>query len=293
MGILTEQNILGNPALGAAVRPGSTKSVAEYAFASMRAAGAPETIINSKFTAPSPYSIDALFGTVTKSGPTVEAGINGDPIVFPDAPTAYGPGPFNSLPDSQQTNLGAAAEVVAGNAPAVESPITQSTMSQTESLFNKEYAGPEPQASGAPVTGYDPRNQYYINKSAGATPEPESMPLPTASPGDAPEPPAESTSSAKSNDGGGFSQMDFMAGMGFGGAITPKAVTQNPQQMLFGSTPAAAGARTSSSDSFDQMEQMMLMASSGKSPKKPSFAKTSGASAKKGSSALMPQNMPF
>ena len=280
MGILTEQNILGNPALGSAVRPGSSRSIAEYAFAVAREATEPSTIINPKFTAPSPYSVDPLFGTVTKAGPTVETGINEDPIVFPDHPSQYGPGPFNQLADQQQTNLGAAAEVVAGNSEAMESPSTQSSMKQLESYYNKQMSRSGPEASGGPTPGYDPRNQYYINKSAGATPEPESMPLPTASPGDAPEPPAESTSSAKSNDGGGFNQMDYMSMMAGGGSITPKATVANPLAYMYPSMPTPPKTQSSSTDSFDQMEHMMFAASSGKKPT-PGGQKTSGASAKK------------
>ena len=262
MGILTEQNILGNPALGSAVRPGSAKSISDYSFAVAREATEPESIINPKFTAPSPYGIDPLFGTVTKTAPPVTEGINGDPIVFPEAPGHYGPGPFNSLPDSQQTNLGGAAEVIAGNAEPVESPVTNSAMTQLESYYNKAYAGPEIQASGAPVTGYDPRNQYYINKSAGATPEPEpeSTALPTTSLGDAPEPPAESTSSAKSNDDGGFNQMDYMSQSAGGGSITPKATVINPMAYMYPSMPPGVGAGTPASPAVGSDEWISAQA---------------------------------
>ena len=276
MGILTEQNILGNPALGSAVRPGSAKSISDYSFAVAREATEPESIINPKFAAPSPYAIDALFGTVTKTAPPVTEGINGDPIVFPEAPGHYGPGPFNSLPDSQQTNLGGAAEVIAGNAEPVESPVTNSAMTQMESYYNKAYAGPEIQASGAPVTGYDPRNQYYINKSAGATPEPGTGTGTAGSHGgswtihgrkgivrglgDAPEPPAESTSSAKSNDDGGFNQMDYMSQSAGGGSITPKATVINPMTYMYPSMPPGVGAGTPASPAVGSDEWISAQA---------------------------------
>jgi len=278
MGILTEQNILGNPTLGSAVRPGSSQLISDYSFAVAREASEPAAIVNPKFTAPSPYGIDPLFGTVTKTAPPVTEGINGDPIVFPQAPGHYGPGPYNPMPDSQQTNLGGAAEVIAGNTEPVESPVTKSAMTQMESYYNREFAGPEIQASGAPVLGFDTDNQYYINKSQSAAPAAESKPVPPASLGDAPEPPAEATPAAKSVDAGA----QYAAMMMGGGYITPKAITAHPWANMYPQAPTPPKTQSSSTDSFNQMEAMMQLMSSGKGSK-PGKQKTSGASAKKSS----------
>ena len=105
-------------------------------------------------------------------------------------------------------------------------------------------------------------NQYYINKSAGATPEPEpeSTALPTTSLGDAPEPPAESTSSAKSNDDGGFNQMDYMSQSAGGGSITPKATVINPMAYMYPSMPPGVGAGTPASPAVGSDEWISAQA---------------------------------
>ena len=171
MGILSEQNILGNPTLSLATRPGSDESAADYAFnAPMVYQMAEGNFINPSFTSPASYSIDKVVGEVTKNNDAGEqTGVDGESITFPEAATQYGPAAGNKLADSQQTNLGAAAEVIAGNADPTENVTTESSMSATESKRNKTVvAGTDTAvASGGATPSYSENHNYSINKSDG------------------------------------------------------------------------------------------------------------------------------
>ena len=87
MGILSQQNILGDPALGEITRPGSDTSAAAYAFQAPMIYQMEEgNIVNPKFMTPSSYSFDKSMGTVTKSDASgAYTGVDGESITFAQA----------------------------------------------------------------------------------------------------------------------------------------------------------------------------------------------------------------
>ena len=237
MGIYSEQNILGDPTLSLATRPGSDQKAADYAFNAPMVYRIAEGNFISSFTSPASYSIDKVMAEVTKNNDTGEqTGINDESITFPEAATQYGPAAGNKLADTQQTNLGAAAEVVAGNSEVVESPSTQSSMTQMESYYNKQTSPSGPEASGGPNPGYDNMNQYYINKASAATPAvegPSALDAPS-SPGGA----SDTLGGAPSNRPHGPSNRPHEpAG---GGNIAPKTIVMSPLERMYSSTPTPA-----------------------------------------------------
>ena len=86
MGILSEQNILGNAGLGEATRPGTDTSAASYAFAGVWRTSMATGVLKSlaTFMAPSEYELEKETGTVTKSMPPATEGVNGEEINFSD-----------------------------------------------------------------------------------------------------------------------------------------------------------------------------------------------------------------
>ena len=170
MGILSEQNILGNPALAIATRPGADTVAADYAFPAPMVYQMEEgNIVNPGFMTPSSYSFDKSVGSVTKSDATgAYTGVDGESITFAEAATQYGPPAGNQLADSQGTNLTSAAEVIAGKAEPVENVTTISSQTATESDRNKTVqAGTGVAvASGAPTPSYSENAIYNINKSS-------------------------------------------------------------------------------------------------------------------------------
>jgi len=170
MGILSEQNILGNPALAITTRPGSDTAAADYAFPAPMVYQMEEgNIVNPGFMTPSSYSFDKSVGSVTKSDATgAYTGVDGENITFAEAVTQYGPPAGNQLADNQGTNLTSAAEVIAGKAEPVENVTTISSQTATESDRNKTV---QPGtgiavASGAPTPSYSENATYNINKSS-------------------------------------------------------------------------------------------------------------------------------
>ena len=232
MCILTEQAMLAIPDLADVTRPGSSMRAAAYAFATARGGSTePETIINPQFVSPSPYSIDQLFGAVTKTAQTASAGINGESLLFDAAPTQYGPGPFNRLADLQQTNLGAAAEVISGKSEATDLPMTPSVATQMSSSWNKEVNQNVPEASGGSVAGYTSNNHYSINKSPSA---------PSVS--DDAAAAALSDLSDEPTSGRPRQSVDKPKAAG-GGCVTPKVRVPNPIAAMLGDIPVATGQR--------------------------------------------------
>ena len=103
MGIYSEQNILGDPTLSLATRPGSDQKAADYAFNAPMVYRMAEGNFISSFTSPASYSIDKVMAEVTKNNDTGEqTGINDESITFPEAATQYGPAAGNKLADTQR-----------------------------------------------------------------------------------------------------------------------------------------------------------------------------------------------
>jgi len=169
MSILSQQNILQNPDLADAPRrPGGVAgSAALYSFANEYVAAEGVAYTSSYFTLPSSYGFDAATMDVTKTPPPTTEGVDGENIL-PDQ-TTYGTAGFNQLPDSQQTNLGAVAEVIAGNEEADGATLPTDTLAN-ESTFNEEVVAGTGEliASGAPTLGHDAENKYDIDKNAAA-----------------------------------------------------------------------------------------------------------------------------
>jgi len=167
MSILSQQNILGNPALAAAPRRegAPANSAALYAFATDYVAEEGVAYTSAYFTLPSSYGFDEATMDVTKTPPPTVEGVDGENIL-PDQ-TTYGTPGFNQLPDSQQTNLGAVAEVIGGNEEVEGATLPTDTLAN-ESTFNDEVipGTGETIASGAPVLGHDAENKYDIDKNA-------------------------------------------------------------------------------------------------------------------------------
>ena len=169
MGILSQQNILGDTSLGEAIRPGTDTSAADYAFQAPMIYQMEEgNIENPKFMTPSSYSFDKSMGTVTKSDATgTYTGVDGESITLQKHKHNTGLLHGNRLADSQGTNLTSAAEVIAGKADLAESATTPSSVTATESDRNKTVTPGTNTAvaSGGDTPTYDEGDKYNINKS--------------------------------------------------------------------------------------------------------------------------------
>ena len=203
MSILSKQNILGNPALVGATRPGKDTLASIYAFATDYVAEDAIKAITPWFVDPKSYSYDAEMEDVTKVDPSdPPEGIDGSTILYDG--TQYGTAGFAKLGDNQQTNLGAAAQVLAGNTEAVHTTLPPDN-SALESTNEKTTVTPGPGAisSGGATEAYSPQQTYSVNKATtdststqpgGFVPSPTQMP-------DGPD--LDSAVAAESNGGGG------------------------------------------------------------------------------------------
>ena len=254
MGILSEQNILGNPALAIATRPGADTAAADYAFPAPMVYQMEEgNIVNPKFMTPSSYSFDKTMGTIVKSDATgTYTGVDGESITFAQAQTQYGPPAGNKLADSQGTNLTSAAEVIAGKAKPIESISTLSSENQAESMRNKTVTPGTgvAVASGGDTVGFSADHKYQdVNKSdwqgdmalATAAAEPAS----TENMGHGSQ--ASDTKKSGPPLSGEGSMESFQEAMQSGGETTPPAQTQNPMYGLMGIDPPGVGAGTTAS----------------------------------------------
>ena len=248
MGILSEQNILGNAGLGEATRPGTDTSAASYAFPAPMVYQMEEgNIVNPKFMTPSSYSFDKATATITKSDASgTYTGDDGESITFAEAALQYGPTAGNKLADSQGTNLTSAAEVIAGKSDPIESVSTLSSETQSESMRNKTVVPGTgvAVASGGDTVGFSADHKYQdVNKSDWQG----DMELATAAAADASDVGMGhgSQASGTKNSGpplsGEGSMESFQEAQQSGGETTPPTQTINPMYALMGTEPPGVG----------------------------------------------------
>ena len=166
MSILSEQNLLAEPTLVEAPRRkgGVAGSAALYSFAHDYQVGEGTAVAHNWFTDPSTYALDEEILEVAKLPRPTVTGVDGESIL---QGTQYGNPGFAAASDTQQTNLGAVAQVLAGKEEAVKPTLPTDTLAN-ESIFNKETgADTAPVASGGATQGYTEQNYYTVNKSAG------------------------------------------------------------------------------------------------------------------------------
>ena len=277
MGILSEQNILGNPSLGEVSRPGIDRigSVADYAFAGVWRTSMATGVLKSlaTFMAPSEYELDKQMGTVTKSMPSATEGVNGEEINTSDG-TYGGAENGNQLADSEQTNLGAVAEVLAGNDEPVESTTTLSSETQLESMRNKTVTPGTgvAVASGGDAGGYSANHIYQdVNKSDWQG----DMALATAAAADASDvgmghgSQASETKKSGPPLSGEGSMESFQEAMQSGGETTPPAQVENPMYALMGMDPPGVGTGPPAAVSASDPRMEEFASSSQSAPKDP------------------------
>ena len=165
MSIITEQNILGNPMLGDATRPGSGVAVASYAFSNTNYEMSQYKLAGkttSSWTAPQSYSISEDVAEVVENE-TEDAGPAGNPML--SSPTQYGTqGGAPLTENAEQTSpLEQVANVMAGESEEVVSVIPNYMSSAVKSEVIKEDGQSGPVASGGQFNGYEAMNQYYQN----------------------------------------------------------------------------------------------------------------------------------
>ena len=162
MGILSEQNILGDPALANAIRPGPADgSAAAYSFATDYVISGPINAITPWFVSPSTYGIDPNTMKVTKTKPPKDTGIDGETLLYDG--TRYGNPGFNPLPDAHSTRMTAVAEVLAGNSTPEEDVTPVSNLTSLDSYYNHETdSSGGAVASGGESAGYDAQHEYEM-----------------------------------------------------------------------------------------------------------------------------------
>ena len=165
MSILSDQNLLAEPTLVEAPRRkgGAAGSAALYSFAHDYQAAESTSVTLGGFTEPSTYALDEEILEVAKLPLPTVTGVDGEAIL---QGTQYGNPGFAKASPAQQSNLGAAAEVIAGKEPAVTPTMPTDTLAN-ESTFNKETgADTAPVASGGATQGFTVENKYEVNKNA-------------------------------------------------------------------------------------------------------------------------------
>ena len=212
MGIITEQNILGDPALAQATRPGSDVLLSDYAFGGNAYEQQMYEIMGNarggSWTQPTSYAADVAQAEVEGEPATVQVGPVGEPTLSDS--TQYGTqgGQPLSENDENTTELGQVAAAIAGDADATAS-IVNSWADSMKSLMQMEEGVQGPVASGGDFNGFEADNQYYQDPwaygGAGATTDPEPIqstgiaavvnqdgdptPPPPSNNNDAPDPP--------------------------------------------------------------------------------------------------------
>ena len=178
MSIINEQNILGNPELAGATRPGSSVTLASYSFTT----GGYEKVLyealgNARgggWTQPTSYSGEVAQAEVEGEASTEEQGPGGEPTQS-DA-TQYGTQGDAPLTENatQTTKLEQAATVIAGETYADQ--FINSTSTAVRSELNKDEGVQGPTSSGGAANGYEATNPYEgwgnYNDGRGATTEP-------------------------------------------------------------------------------------------------------------------------
>ena len=180
MGIITEQNILGDPALAQATRPGSDVLLSAYAFGGNAYEQQTYEMMGDarggSWTQPTSYAADVAQAEVEGEPSTVQVGPVGEPTLSDS--TQYGTQGGQPLSENDEniTNLGQVAAAIAGDADPKVS-IVDPWASSMESLVQMEEGVQGPVASGGDFYGFGADNQYtqnpQANGGAGATVDPE------------------------------------------------------------------------------------------------------------------------
>ena len=166
MSIIEEQNILGNPDLAGASRPGSNVSIADYSFATASMEYEKNTYVmmgtdrGGNWTAPTSYAGEVAQAEVEGESPIPQTGIAGDSTQ--SSPTQYG-GPGGApLPENatQTTNLTQVAEVLAEEKMPDLSLIPNPMASSLRSELITEEGSQGPMTSGGHFNGNDSVTPY-------------------------------------------------------------------------------------------------------------------------------------
>tara|TARA_Y100000310_G_C20489010_1_gene718218 strand:- start:64 stop:918 length:855 start_codon:yes stop_codon:yes gene_type:complete len=169
MAIINEQNILGNPELANALRPGTGNSAANYAFGNSR----PEMQMyemmgnarGTSWTQPKNYAPEVDVAEATSATVANEAGPAGEVLL--SSPTQYGNTGGQPQTENQvnKTPLSQVGEVLGGTKEA-EAPIVNPHAEAIKSETIKTEGRQGPVASGGHFNGYEATNQYYIQTLA-------------------------------------------------------------------------------------------------------------------------------
>ena len=166
MSIINEQNILGNPDLVTATRPGSDVTIADYSFRGGLYEKAEHEMMGlargGSWTQPTAYAGDVAQAEVEGEASTEETGVAGEPTQ--SSPTQYGTQGGATLTENAtlQTPLTQVAAVIAEEAEPVESVVAPTnTALRSETIVDDGVQGPV--ASGGRFNGYSSNNQYYQN----------------------------------------------------------------------------------------------------------------------------------
>ena len=169
MSSISEQNILGDPALASVSRPGLADLVATYSFSNqnyeMLTYEAMSNARGGNWARPTFYAPDPAVAEAEKGAPTQQAGAAGEPTTPRPMPTQYG-GPGNApLTEnlSQKTKIEQVAEVVADKKPASSNPMPDPMASSTRSAKITQESAQGPVASGGQFNGHEQVNQYWMN----------------------------------------------------------------------------------------------------------------------------------
>ena len=180
MSIINEQNILGNPELADAFRPGSDVTIADYSFGTL--SNVYEKILHEAmglarggdWTKPIPYSGEVDQAEVEGESSSEQTGVAGVPLLA--SPTRYGGPGVAPLSENatMQTKNTQAARVIAGE--ALADSFVNPTSSAVRSGTITEDSAQGPVASGGQYNGYEYDRPYEgysnANDGRGSTTEP-------------------------------------------------------------------------------------------------------------------------
>ena len=173
MSIITEQNILGEPSMAQAQRPGSDQTAASYAFSTKNARANTEEYLAGSlgggagfgWTRPKSYAPTVDMIETVGDVPTPANGPASKPVLDDD--TSYGLKGDTPLTENatMTTPLSQVAEVIAQEEPANQPllPANLKNASAVKSEVIKEMNEQGPIASGGDFVGYESTNQYHIN----------------------------------------------------------------------------------------------------------------------------------
>ena len=165
MSIITEQNILGDSSLAGETRPGTSGSVAHYAFSNrnyeMQMYDMMDSAKGGSWVVPASYAPTVDMAEATGEASTPQIGPAGEDEL--SSPTEYGTQGHGALSENaaQTTALEQVAEVIAGTADAVVPIVPMSSAIRSETIRVDGEQGPE--SSGGDFDGYEFTNQYYQN----------------------------------------------------------------------------------------------------------------------------------